>query len=76
MLNVSYLVGSDDVFKIFLLVCESRNNKLSIMGLVGIDKLIVYSVVFLLVFLFILVMLKDVSNFFVGYILCIFLYCF
>lgn len=74
--NASHLAGSDDVLKTFLLACESRNNKLSIMGLAGIDKLIAHSAVSSSVLPPILATLKDVSNPLAGYISCTSLYCF
>jgi len=66
--NASQLAGSDEVLKTFLLACESRNNKLSIMGLAGVDKLIAHDAVAPSVLPSILATLKEVSNFLADYI--------
>lgn len=58
--NASQLAGSDDVLKTFLLACESKNNKLSIMGLAGVDKLIAHDAVAPSVLPSILATLKEV----------------
>ena len=60
--SASQLAGSDDVLKTFLLACESRNSKLSIMGLAGVDKLIAHDAVAPSVLQPILATLKEVNN--------------
>ncbi|KAG0558241.1 hypothetical protein KC19_10G013800 [Ceratodon purpureus] len=60
--NASQLAGTDDVMKTFLLACESRNNKLSIMGLAGVDKLIAHDAVAPSVLPSILAALKERSD--------------
>lgn len=71
--NASQLAWSDDVLKTFLLACESRNNKLSVMGLAGVDKLIAHDVVGPSVLPSILATLKDVRIFLPYFISYVFL---
>lgn len=66
--NASQLAGSDEILKTFLLACESRNNKLSIMGLAGVDKLIAHNAVAPSVLPSILSTLKEVCNLLADYI--------
>ncbi|KAH9539186.1 hypothetical protein CY35_15G044800 [Sphagnum magellanicum] len=43
--STSDVAGCDDILKTYLLACELKNTKLSILGLVGMEKLIAHDAV-------------------------------
>jgi hypothetical protein len=43
--SASDVAGCDDILKTYLLACELKNTKLSILGLVGMEKLIAHDAV-------------------------------
>lgn len=59
--STAQVAGSDDILKTFLLACESKNTKLSVMGLVGMEKLIAHDAVAPSALPSILATLKEVS---------------
>jgi hypothetical protein len=62
--STSQIAGNDDILRTFILACDSKNTKLSIMGLAGIDKLIAHDAVSLSALPSILTTLKEVSIYF------------
>jgi len=56
------VAGCDDILKTYLLACELKNTKLSILGLVGMEKLIAHDVVLPSALPSILATLKEHSD--------------
>ncbi len=60
--STSDVAGCDDILKTYLLACELKNTKLSILGLVGMEKLIAHDAVLPSALPSILATLKEVST--------------
>ncbi len=60
--NTRDVAGCDDILKTYLLACELKNTKLSILGLVGMEKLIAHDAVLPSALPSILATLKEVST--------------
>ncbi|KAH9549084.1 hypothetical protein CY35_10G001400 [Sphagnum magellanicum] len=60
--STSDVAGCDDILKTYLLACELKNTKLSILGLVGMEKLIAHDAVLPSALPSILATLKEHSH--------------
>jgi hypothetical protein len=60
--STSDVAGCDDILKTYLLACELKNTKLSILGLVGMEKLIAHDAVLPSALPSVLATLKEVST--------------
>ncbi len=40
--SISDVIGCDDILKTYLLACELKNTKLSVLGFLGMEKLIAH----------------------------------